>query len=339
MSSASKSPSGNTMSPPPNPHDLTKSWRKGIVRCPKCRKTSALSGLEQLQLNNCPHCTTPFFVPKRIKNYFLYEPTGGGGMGSVYKAVSTAYPDHVLAVKVLSRQERMNPPNIHAILNEAQVSSAFRSSQFIAACLDSGYADDEYFTVMEFVDGERLDKRIERLRQLPESEVIPMILHLLAAEQHIYRHGYLFRDLKPENVIINNCGYAVLLDFGLCIPLAEARNPDAEFISGSPYYMPPERLLGQPEDVYSEIYSLGMVMYHALTGHTLYDASGLEALAQKHVAKMRVSNLSKMSNMSSNMAELVDSMIQQSWEERPQSFQEVFTALQTLAGTAAQGAS
>ena len=332
MCSAHKSSSKAQAQPPPNPHELAKSWEKGALRCPKCHKSVPLEELGQLQLNNCPHCSTPFFVPQRIRDYYLYEPCGGGGMGSVYKAVSVKYPDRVLAVKVLSRKERMNPPNIHAILNEALVSYAFSGTQFLAACLDSGFADDEYFTVMEFVDGERLDKRIERLGMMPEAEVIPMAMHLLAAEQHIYRRGYLFRDMKPENVIINTCGYAVLLDFGLCIPLAEARNPTDEFISGSPYYMPPERLMGRPEDACSDIYSLGMVMYHALTGHTLYDASGLESLAQKHVAKMKVSNLSKMTNMSSGMAELLDRMIQQSPEERPQSFQEVHEALKAIAG-------
>lgn len=332
MCSAHQSSSAGKAPPPPNPHELAKAWEKGSLRCPKCRKSSPLETLNGLQLNDCPHCSTPFFVPQRIRDYFLYEPAGGGGMGSVYKAVSVKYPDRVLAVKVLARKERMNPPNIHAILNEALVSYAFKDSQFVAACLDSGFADDEYFTVMEYIDGERLDKRIERLGMMPETEVIPMAMHLLAAEQHIFRHGYLFRDMKPENVIINNCGYAVLLDFGLCIPLDAARNPMDEFISGSPYYMPPERLLGEPEDAYSEIYSLGMVMYHALTGHTLYDANELESLAKKHVAKMKVSNLAKMTNMSTGMAELLDRMIQQSPEERPQTFQEVFDGLKAIAG-------
>ncbi len=332
MCSAHHSSSAGKALPPPNPYELAKAWEKGSLRCPKCRKSSSLETFKCLQLNDCPHCSTPFFMPQRIRDYFLYEPAGGGGMGSVYKAVSVKYPDRVLAVKVLARKERMNPPNIHAILNEALVSYAFKDSQFVAACLDSGFADDEYFTVMDFIDGERLDKRIERLGMMPETEVIPMAMHLLAAEQHIFRRGYLFRDMKPENVIINSCGYAVLLDFGLCIPLDAARNPTDEFISGSPYYMPPERLLGHPEDAYSDIYSLGMVMYHALTGHTLYDATELESLAKKHVAKMKVSNLARMTNMSTGMAELVDRMIQQSPEERPQTFQEVLDALKAIAG-------
>ena len=136
--------------------------------------------------------------------------------------------------------------------------------------------------------------------------------------------------MKPENVIINNCGYAVLLDFGLCIPLTPPAIRWMNLISGSPYYMPPERLLASRKMPTAK--SIGMVMYHALTGHTLYDANELESLAKKHVAKMKVSNLAKMTNMSTGMAELLDRMIQQSPEERPQTFREVFDGLKAIAG-------
>ena len=112
-------------------------WKKGSLRCRSAAIVPA-GNTQRLALNDCPHCSTPFFVPRRIRDYFLVEPAGGGGMGSVYKAVSVKYPDRVPAVKVLARKERMNLPNIHAILNEALVSYAFKDSQFVAACPDSG---------------------------------------------------------------------------------------------------------------------------------------------------------------------------------------------------------
>ncbi|NMA45262.1 MAG: serine/threonine protein kinase [Lentisphaerae bacterium] len=314
----------------PSAKFLSRCWDKGRLPCTSCKKSLPISEMRLLQLQNCPHCDTPYFAPKKIADYFLYEPAGGGGMGSVYKAVSLNFPEQLLAVKVLSRRERDNPPNIHALLNEAAVSAHFRESEFIASCLDSGFADDEYFTVMDYITGERLDKRIERLNQLPAQEVVPMALHILAAEQHIYTRGFLFRDLKPENIIINPNGYAVLLDFGLCITREQALNPTDEFISGSPYYLPPERLLGNSEDAYSELYSLGMVMFHALTGRTYYDADELESLAKRHVSKLRVSSAAKLEGIFPPLAELMERMIRQNPEERPQTFAEVFEALKQI---------
>ena len=307
-----------------------KAWEKQKFPCPACNRKLPLDSLNPLQINECPHCKESFFMPRKLGDYFLFEPCGGGGMGSVYKGVSEKFPNKLLAVKILARSECSNPTNIRALINEAEVSANFRDSEYIAACLDHGFLEGEYFTVMPLITGERLDKRIDRLGRLNRDEVLKMTLHILAAEQHIYRHGYLFRDMKPENIIINEYGYAVMLDFGLCIPLSEARDPHDEFISGSPYYMPPERLLGNPEDAPSEIYSIGMVMYNALTGTTFYEADQLEDLAQRHVAKMKISNTAKMRGLDKDIAALLEKMIHQNPQERPQTFQEVFDEVKAM---------
>ncbi len=294
------------------------------LECPFCHKTYPLDKLTALAMNKCAKCGEDFYAPRKIGDYFLVATCGEGGMGSVYEAVSRRFPHQKLAVKLLSRKARENPPNIRAILNEADVSSHFQDSEFIASSLDSGFIDDEFFIVMPLIDGEGLDKRILRLGKLAPAEVLAFTKHILAAEQHIYAKGYLFRDMKPENIIINKFGYAIMLDFGLCISLDKARNPDDEFISGSPYYIPPERLLGNPEDANSEIYSIGMVMYHALTGTTIYDADELEALAKRHVSTLRVKNASKMTGIPEEIAVLIEAMIRMDPAQRPQSFKEVY---------------
>ncbi len=314
----------------PDPVAALKLWEKKQISCAACGKVMAMDNVQPLQLIPCANCQEMLFVPKKVSNYFLYEPTGGGGMGSVYKAVSELFPGDILAVKILSRAARENPADIHALLNEARVSSYFVNSDYIAACLDSGYADDEYFTVMPFIEGERLDKRINRLNKLPEKEVLSMGLHLLAAEQHIYHMGYLYRDLKPENIILNQYGYAVLLDFGLCIPKQEATHSDDEFISGSPYYLPPERLLGHGETACSEIYSLGMVLYHALTGRTFYDADEMDALVRRHISGLRINSSAKMQGLRSSIGILLDVMVRQEPQERPQDFVYVADSIKAI---------
>lgn len=314
----------------PSAKSFAQAWAQGLAICPECHTGNPLADLETLTFQPCCKCGKSFFVPKKVGCAFLYEPAGGGGMGSVYKAVSERFPDRLLAVKLLSRAERDSATNVQALLNESRISALFKDSQYLAACLDAGFDNDETYTVMDFITGERLDKMIERMGHIPEPQLLALVRHILAAEQHIYRLGYLFRDLKPENIIITPQGYAVLLDFGLCIPRQQALESGDEYVSGSPYYIPPERLLGKPEDARSEIYSLGMVMYVALTGKTYFDAEEMNDLAMRHLSKLRVSNEAKMAGISPPLAKILTSMIAQNQEDRPSSFMELYQALNAL---------
>lgn len=306
---------------------LLRNWEANSYPCPKCGKRQKWSDLAPLMMNSCPKCHDSFYMPRKLGDYFLFEPAGGGGMGTVYKAVSNRFPGLLLAVKLITRAAMTDPDAVRALLNECKISAKFQGSEFLAPCLATGCIENETFSVMQYLIGERLDKRIERCGKLPVNEVLAYLRHLLAAEQHIVNCGYLYRDMKPENVMISPEGYAILFDFGLCVPLEEAANPHDEYISGSPYYLPPERLLGEPENMSSEIYSLGMLVYHALTGHTLYDAKGLEELAHRHVTKLRISNQARMQEIPAEIANTLSWMIGQEPKDRPQSFHELLDAL------------
>lgn len=298
-------------------------FESGIASCTDCGYSLPLEGLETLKMVECPDCKTINFVPKKIGNFWLFEPAGGGGMGSVYKAFNKEEPDRLFAVKVLSRTEKSNPIQIRALLNEGRIGRIIGNHPCLVKCVASGYENDECYYAMELVEGDRLDELIELNGQMPESDVLQISIHLLMAEQHILNCGYLCRDLKPENVIVNREGYTVLYDYGLCMPLHDAMHPDDEYISGSPYYLPPERLQGTGEAPCSEIYSLGMVMYYALTGETFFDADQVESLARRHTSKFRASVSGKLRNFRSELVTVLSKMIKQDKEERYQSFKEV----------------
>ncbi len=302
----------------------------GHLLCQGCQAHLPLEHLDPLKMVQCPKCKTINFVPLRIGKFWLYEPLGGGGMGSVYRALNREMPGEIFAVKVLSREDRNRPAQIQALLNEARIAKIIGDHPCLVNCVASGYEDGEYYAALECVEGDRLDKRIDLLGHLPEKDVLQVALHVLAAEQHIYDCGFLYRDLKPENIIINKEGYGVLIDYGLCIPRQNALNPGDEFISGSPYYLPPERLLGLGENACSEIYSLGMVMYYALSGQTYYDAGEVEALAKRHVSKVRLSVASKMRSFRPELAEILGTMIQQDYRRRYQTFEAVATAISQM---------
>ncbi len=181
-----------------------KQYGQGRLVCPTCGKPF-LKPEEAAPLSSahCPSCSGPVFVPMQLGKYLLCGILGEGGMGSVYEAVDPAAPAQRLAVKLLSREARERPDNILALLNESRIAALFTDSDFTVGCIDSGLVDGEYFSVSPFIEGERLDNRVTRLGHVSEADTQKIALHLLAAEQHILRKGYLFRDMKPENVIIN----------------------------------------------------------------------------------------------------------------------------------------
>jgi len=305
------------------------SYEDGLLLCNKCKKQISLEGICPLSMVECPKCEIVNFVPLVLNNFLLFRPLGGGGMGSVYKAFDPE-TDKFLAVKVLSREGKNSPSAIKALLNEGLVANTIGDHPCLVKCLGSGCEKGEYFCALEYVEGQRLDQIIDLEERIPPKQTLQIGLHLLAAEQHIYNCGYLYRDMKPENVIINADGYAVLVDYGLCETRKQSLDPNEEFVSGSPFYLPPERLLGEGEGACSEIYSLGMVLYYALTGETFYNASEAERLAKRHVSNLQLPISAKMKNVDPKIAKVLAGMINQNPKKRFQSFSQVAELLNVI---------
>ncbi|HPO91412.1 MAG TPA: serine/threonine-protein kinase [Victivallales bacterium] len=286
---------------------------KGLLKCRTCSSMIPLHSLAPLTLSQCsnPECGNMFFVPMKVKDYWLYEPLGGGGMGSVYHAFLTRNSDAEFAVKVLPRAQKNNAELINTLLKEAEIGSELGFHPHISKVYEYGCADGEYFASYEFIEGIRLDRIIESPVRRPEKDILLWSLQILSAEQHMYNKGYLFRDLKPQNVIIDTNGNVKMIDFGLVCKISETKLINSKVILGSPYYMPPERIIGESEDQYSEIYSLGMLMYHMLTGRTFYSAEDIKAIVEKHVSMPQMISLaSKFANTSNKeLISILEKMI------------------------------
>jgi len=299
-------------------------FSRGTFICSSCKKETPLEGFNPLEMGRCQTCDAPNFIPQNINGFWLFYPLGGGGMGAVYKAYHESYPDDFFAVKILPRDKKEDPELIQNLQSEAETVANLGYHPCLINGIENGYEDGEHYLVTEFIAGERLDKKIERLGTLPHIEVLLIALRLLAAETHIYNRGYLFRDLKPENVIITEDKGAYLYDYGICISIEEAINDNVEFVEGSPFYMPPERLSGGGERACSEIYSLGMVLYNAMAGKTYFSANELKQLARQLTSVARLSNLdSKMKTIEPEIAKMIDKMIKREPERRHQNFIEV----------------
>ena len=300
--------------------------------CDYCEAIHSLIGKQPLSILKCDECGSPTFVPYRVKDYWLYLPLGGGGMGSVYKAIHADNPDSEFAVKLLPRQKKDDPHLIESLLKEAAIGKTFGKHPHLIAVADYGKSNDEYFAALEYCDGTRLDQIIEMPEQVNQKYILLWTLQILSAEQRIYDAGYLYRDLKPQNIMVDKAKNARLFDFGLCITIEESKNADSDMVDGSPLYMPPERIVGLEENMSSEIYSLGMVLFHALTRKTYYTATGAFELAKKHVTSLRTTSVKQKLPIFVNplIADVLDKMLARTPARRFQTFKEVAEAIKAV---------
>ena len=302
-----------------------------FLRCTTCLSTIELRAYPPLLFGECPKCGRPNFIPYLVKDYWLYRPLGGGGMGSVYKALH-AETGVDYAVKILPRLKKEDQRLIEALIHEAEIGSTFGSHPHITKVTAYGRYNDEHYMVTEFVGGKRLDELIDS--QIPISQKYMLLwgMQVLSAEQHIYNCGYLYRDLKPQNIIIDGYGNVHLIDFGLCMTIESAANDRSETVEGSPQYMPPERLVGEAEGMYSEIYSLGMVIFHSLARKPYYTATTAIDLARKHVTSLRLASVSSRlpNTIDTETTDVLDRMIRRNSKERYQTYKDALVAINRI---------
>ena len=220
----------------------------------------------------------------RLGPYEILAPIGAGGMGEVYKARDTRL-DRSVAVKVLPEHLSADPDLRARFEREARAVSSL-SHPHICTLHDVGRQDGVDYLVMEHLEGESLDARLER-GPLPAAEVLRYAVEIADALDKAHRQGLIHRDLKPGNVMLTKSG-AKLLDFGLArfAPAPSGggpgRGPAAGMLSHTPtrrtpltaagmivgtfYYMAPEQLDGGEADARSDIWAFGATLYEMATG-------------------------------------------------------------------------
>ena len=297
----------------------------GLLICSSCGHQNSIDGIDPLGMVSCSSCGGPNLVPKKIGKFWLFHPLSSRGGCAVYKAYHEEFHHHLFAVKIIQRDDRQNPNPIEKLQKEADFLYKLGRHACLFAGVESGFEDGEHYLAMEFNDGDRLDTELTRRGALPEIEVLITGLRLLSALTHIYNRGYIHRNVRPENVIISQPEGAYLFGYELCQPIDSAQEEHPAENKDLLCYASPERFLGEPERPYSEIYSLGMVLYHLLTGTPYFTEEELK----KQVIKLRGEYLAlsktqdKMKDISSDIADIITRMIRRIPEQRYQHFYDV----------------
>ena len=214
----------------------------------------------------------------KFGRYTLAGEIGRGGMGIVYRARQDRLGREV-ALKVLPGSAMMTEEWERRFKLEAE-SIARLYHPHVVKVIEAGEHRGQLFIVMELICGDNL---ATRLQDGPlEATMAAQFMHQIAdAVAHTHAHDVLHRDLKPSNILIDDTGQAMLVDFGLARPLS---GPEAmtQLVIGSPHYMPPERLDAHSstvaEAVSGDIYGLGSVLYHCLTGIPPHSGESVAAI-------------------------------------------------------------
>jgi serine/threonine protein kinase len=213
--------------------------------------------------------------------YELLELVGRGGMSSVWKAHDRLL-DRTVAIKVLHEHYTQDEEYVERFRREAR-SVAQVSHPNIVTVIDRGEDGGRQYIVFEYVDGENLKQVIEREGPLPVRDALLLALQVARALGFAHDRGLVHRDVKPQNVLLNDEGQAKVTDFGI------ARSVDVDGVTvtgtvlGTSEYIAPEQARGQRVDAHTDVYSLGVVLYELLTGAVPFSGESFVTVALQHV--------------------------------------------------------
>ncbi|QDV68291.1 Serine/threonine-protein kinase PrkC [Rosistilla carotiformis] len=209
---------------------------------------------------------------------------GRGGMADVYLAKQVSLERQV-AVKILRASLANDNSYVERFRREARAAAKL-SHPNIVQVYDVGRSDGRYFISQEFVDGRNLREQIDREGPLSLQRALDVMVGVAAALDAASEQGITHRDIKPENIMLSNKGDVKVADFGL----ARIANPGFQsdltqvgLTLGTPLYMSPEQVQGKPVDVRSDLYSLGVTMFHVMTGRPPFEGETPLAIAVRHL--------------------------------------------------------
>ena len=215
--------------------------------------------------------------------YRVVRKIGAGGMADVYLARDETLGRQV-AVKVLLSRFADDRLFVERFRREAQAAAGLNHPN-IVNIYDRGQVGSTYYIVMEYLRGETLKDYVRRHGRLAPRDAIAITLELLAALQYAHEHHVVHRDIKSQNIMLDEHGRARVTDFGIA-RAGDSSMTEVGSVLGTAQYLSPEQAKGQPADERSDLYSVGVVLYEMLTGRVPFKGDTAVSVALKHVNEL-----------------------------------------------------
>ena len=213
--------------------------------------------------------------------YEIVKSIGEGGMANVYLANDTIL-ERKVAVKVLRGDLSSDDKFIRRFQREA-LSVSNLSHPNIVEVYDVGEEDGQHYIVMEYIEGKTLKQLLKKRDSLTLTEVIDIMTQLTDGIAHAHESYIIHRDIKPQNIMIQDDGRIKITDFGIAMALNATQLTQTNSVMGSVHYLPPEQASGKGTTVKSDIYSMGILMYELLTGTVPFKGDNAVEIALKHM--------------------------------------------------------
>jgi len=312
--------------------------------CPKCKtKLTAPEGAAKFRCPKCKTVLTPpaptqairveepeeLLVGQQLGGYQVTRLIGSGGMGKVYEAIQAGLKRRV-ALKVLPSRAAQDARFLTTFRREAQAVAKLNHPN-IVQIFDIIEDKGHHFFSMEFVDGVSLAARLEREGPIPVSDAMEILVQVVHALDHAYEHMLVHRDLKPSNILVGQRGEVKVADLGLSKSLEETSVGVIRGTHGGPVYMAPEFARNpQLADCRSDIYSLGCVLFHLVTGQPPFPGPSLADLLDQHARAPVPSARAVAPELPESLDALLQKMCAKDPADRFQTYSQLTAELQRL---------
>jgi beta-lactam-binding protein with PASTA domain/predicted Ser/Thr protein kinase len=240
--------------------------------------------------------------------YTVLQRIGSGGMADVWLADDTHLQRRV-ALKVLHARFAQDGEFVERFRREAEAAAGLQHPNVVAV-FDRGDVDGTYYIAMQYLDGRTLKQLIDA--GLTPEQAVGLIRQVLEGARFAHRNGVVHRDLKPQNVIVDADGKATVTDFGIA-RAGVSEITQAGSVMGTPHYLSPEQAQGFDVTAVSDLYSIGVMLYEALTGRVPFEGDSAVAVAMKQVSQAP----QRPSSINPQISPALDAVVMRALEKEP----------------------
>ncbi len=242
------------------------------------------------------------------ERYRILQRIGSGGMADVWLAEDTHLQRQV-ALKVLHSRFAQDQEFVERFRREAEAAAGLQHPNIVAV-FDRGEVDGTYYIAMQYLEGRPLKQLIDA--GLTPEQAAALIRQVLEGARFAHRHGIVHRDLKPQNVIVDDEGKATVTDFGIA-QAGVSEITQAGSVLGTPHYLSPEQAQGFEVTAVSDLYSIGVMLYEALTRRVPFEADSAVAVAMKQVSQPP----QRPSSINPQVSPALDAVVMRALEKEP----------------------